>query len=226
MPHNPPELWPGWHIFVHWLSRDDPSFPQLSASSHQQSFQWLRWCQSCILDQPCVGSEEISAVKALSVGGPRLLHCSVYLLVQLRHLFSVWPRPFLACRARTAELESRGGRSDKFSKIRENFPREMQRFPLPAHWSLRENRGKTPFVWVIHTILRKALGTVLQGVALHWDKGVLGWSQVPSFYSKYHYLNAVVHFQAFWWFSLGGVCVHKLQLLSIFQKGNWYNALL
>lgn len=189
--------------------------------SHQQGFQCLHWWQSCIL-------WSVSAVKALSGGGPRLAHCSVDLLVQLCHLFSLWPRPFSAFRTRIAELESRGGRSDKFCRIGENFPCETQRFPLPAHWSLGEIRGKkkNPFVWVIHTILRKAFGTVLQGVALHWDKGVLGWSQVPSFYSTCHCQNTAVHFQASWWFGLGGVCVQKLQLLPVFQKGNWYNALL
>lgn len=115
----------------------------------------------------CAASEVLSAGKALSGGAPRLPHCSVYLLLQLHNLLSVWPRPFLAGRTSIAELESRGGRSGKFNQIQENFPCEMQRFPLPAHWSLRENRGKNLFVWVIHTILRKALGTVLQGVALH-----------------------------------------------------------
>lgn len=142
MPHNPPELWPGWQIFVQWLSRDDPSFPQLSAwftsarlsvtalmtELHPRAALCRLWNDFC--------SE--GTVRRWSKTG------SVYLLVQLCHLFSVWPRPFLVWRTSIAELERRRGRSDKFSKIRENFPCETQRFPLPAHRSLWENRGKNP----------------------------------------------------------------------------------
>lgn len=44
-----------------------------------------------------------------------------------------------------AELGHRGGRSDKFRKTLENFLCETHHFPLPAHGSLRGNRGKIPF---------------------------------------------------------------------------------